>query len=118
MINQEGRWCFLFLIVFLSGCASQIDVKSHVKTWIARPLSELKQAMKSPDSYASKIGWKETSYPLANGNSIYVEPLGEDCAINWQVSPRGTITGYKAVGSGCGQDDPNSFMRALTPPPQ
>jgi len=122
MINRKGnlikRWRFLLLIIFLSGCAAQIDVKTHAKTWIARPVSELKEEMKKPDSYATKIGWKETTYQLTNGNSVYVEPLSEDCLMNWHVSPRGTIIGYKTDGRGCAGDDPNSFMKALTPPPQ
>jgi len=105
-------------MVFSYGCASQIDIKDHVKNWIARPVEELKQSVKKPDSYASKIGWKETSYPLANGNSVYVEPVGENCTINWEISPRGTIINYKALGEGCKQgQDPNSFMRTLSPPP-
>lgn len=113
------KWCFLLFIVFLFACASPIYVKDHAKNWIARPLSELKQAMKSPDSYASKIGWKETTYPLANGNSVYIEPLSEDCSIHWEISPRGTIIRYRAVGSGCAREPgPDSFIRTLTPPPQ
>ena len=113
------KWSFLLFIVFLYGCASPIYVNEHAKNWIARPLSELKQAMKSPDSYASKIGWKETTYQLANGNSVYIEPLSEDCSIHWEISPRGTIIRYRAVGSGCEQKPgPDSFIRTLTPPPQ
>ncbi len=71
--------------------------------WIARPLSELKEAMKSPDSYASKIGWQETNYPLANGNYVFVEPLSDDCAAHWEINKGGIIIGYQAKGSGCGQ---------------
>ena len=114
------KWCFLLFIVFLYGCASPIYVKDHAKNWIARPLSELKQAMKSPDSYASKIGWKETTYQLANGNSVYIEPLSGDCSIHWEISPRGTIIRYRAVGSGCAQEpvSDKSFIRTVTPPPQ
>ena len=103
-ILSYRKWYFLFFILCLYGCASPIYVKDHAKNWIARPLSELKQAMKSPDSYASKIGWKETTYQLANGNSVYIEPFSEDCSIHWEVSPRGTIIRYRAVGSGCEQE--------------
>lgn len=113
------KWCFLLFIVFLYGCSSPIYVNEYAKNWIARPLTELKQAMKSPDSYASKIGWKETTYPLANGNSVYVEPLSENCSIEWEISPRGTIIRYRAVGSVCEQESgAESFRRSLMPPPQ
>ncbi len=119
LILLSKKWCFLLFIVSLFACSSQIYVKDHAKNWIARPLSELKQAMKSPDSYASNIGWKETTYPLANGNSVYVEPLSEDCSIHWETSPRGTIIRYRAVGSGCEQESgADSFRRTLMPPPQ
>jgi len=114
------KWCFLLFIVFLFACTAPIYIKDYAKNWIARPLSELKQAMKSPDSYASKIGWKETTYPLANGNSVYIEPLSENCSIEWEISPRGTIIRYRAEGSGCEQESSGaeSFRRALMPPPQ
>ena len=113
------KWCFLLFIVFLFACSSPIYVNEYARNWIARPLSELKQAMQSPDSYASKIGWKEATYPLANGNSVYIEPLSENCSIQWEISSRGTIIRYRAVGSGCGKEPgSDSFIRTLTPPPQ
>ena len=74
------------------------------REWIARPLSELKQEMKSPDSYASKIRWKETTYPLANGNFVYIEPVSADCSVHWEVNQGGIIIGYQAKGNGCKQE--------------
>ena len=119
-IMLSKKWGSLLFIVFLFACVSPIYVNEYAKNWIARPLSELKQAMKSPDSYASKIGWKETTYQLANGNSVYIEPLSEDCSIHWETSPRGTIIRYRAVGSGCEQESSGaeSFRRSFMPPPQ
>ena len=98
--------CLLFLIVFLNGCASQMAVDEHSSEWIARPLSELKQEMKRPDSYASKKGWKETTYSLANGNYVYVEPIRDDCFMHWEINSGGIIIGYQAKGSGCGLEEP------------
>ncbi len=95
-------WILLY-IVLLYGCASQKSFEDFGRNWITRPLSERKQEMKSPDSYASKIGWKETTYPLANGNSVYVEPVGADCSIHWEVNQGGIIIGYQAKGNGCRQ---------------
>jgi hypothetical protein len=58
---------FLLYIILLYGCASKMSLEDLSRDWIAKPLSELNQEMKSPDSYASKIGWKETTYQLTNG---------------------------------------------------
>ncbi len=90
-------------MVFLNGCASQIDADAYSSEWIARPLSELKQEMNRPDSYASKKGWKETTYYLADGNYVYVEPIGDDCSVHWEINSAGVIIGYRAKGNGCKQ---------------
>jgi len=95
------KWYCLLLLVFLSACASQVRVEELSSEWIARPLQELKQAMKSPDSYASKIGWQEKTYPLANGYYAFVEPISPDCSIHWSVNQRDIIVDYRAKGSGC-----------------
>ncbi len=81
-----------------------MSVEDRSRDWITRPLSELKQEMKRPDSYASKIGWKETTYPLANGNFVYVEPVSVDCSVHWKISQSGIIIGYQAKGTGCKQE--------------
>jgi len=118
-IMLSEKWCLILLIVFLCGC-SPTYLKEHCEEWVSRPLSELKQTMKSPDSYASKIGWKETTYQLANGNSVYIEPFDSDCFIHWEVTPkRGIIVGYRVVGSGCGQElssDNSSALQKMTTP--
>lgn len=91
-------------MVLLNGCGGGVVlVEDHSKEWVARPLLELKQEMSRPDSYASKIGWKETTYPLASGNYVYVQPLREGCFFHWEVNPNGIIVGYVAKGKECDQ---------------
>ena len=102
-------WLLLYIIL-LYGCASQMSLEDRSRDWMAKPLSELKQEMKSPDSYASKIGWKETTYPLANGNFVYVEPVSADCSLHWEINQGGIIIGYRAKGNGCKQSEgPNNI---------
>jgi len=79
------------------------------REWIARPLSELKQEMKSPDSYASRIGWKDTTYPLPNGNFVYIQPVRNDCYVHWEVNQGDTIIGYHAKGNGCKQGESDNI---------
>lgn len=100
-VNFTRQCCFLILLAFLGGCAHQASVEERSNEWIARPLAELKQAMKSPDSYASKIGWKEKTYPLADGYYAFVEPVGPDCTIHWRINQRDIIVDHRTEGSGC-----------------
>jgi len=93
--------CLLLSIILLYGCASQMSLEDLSREWITRPLAELKQEMKSPDSYASKIGWKDTTYPLPNGNFVYIQPASNDCYVHWEVNQGGTIIGYQFKGNGC-----------------
>ena len=101
-------WLPLCLIL-LCGCASQQSLEDLSRKWIARPLSELKEDMKNPESYASKIDWKETTYPLANGNSVYVEPVRANCFVHWEISESGIIIGYQAKGKACEQEGPQKI---------
>lgn len=91
----------LFIFAFSYGCAPRVSVDAHIDDWLSRPLSELRQSMDSPGSYASKIGWKERTYPMANGNYGFVEPYSEDCFIHWTVNQRDKIIGYAIQGDGC-----------------
>lgn len=106
--------CVLLFFVFIYGCTSTKYLEIHTNEWVARPLSELKKSMNKPDSYASKTGWKETTYPLANGNYVFVEPLNKDCSVHWEVSQRGTIVGFKTA-SGC-KDSGSNAMEQITAP--
>ena len=89
----------------LSGCLSQIpSLKQYRKSWLGHPIEELKEATARPngyDSYAKEIGWKETTYPLTNGNWVYVELDRKDCFIHWEVNSQGIIVDSRAEGRGC-----------------
>ncbi len=98
--SGNAAWLLLFMIL-LFGCASPLSLEDLSREWITRPLAELKQEMKRPDSYASKIGWQETTYPLANRNFVYVQPVSEECSVHWEVNEGGIIIGYRAKGKGC-----------------
>ncbi len=101
--NILQKCCTAALFVLLFGCVSmEKRVTDHCNEWLARPLSEMKQAMKNPDTYASKTKWEETSYPLAKGYFIFIEPFNEDCLIHWKINPRDIIIGYFTEGKGCG----------------
>lgn len=96
------RFCLAVILLSIIGCTSkEAKVNAHMTSWISRPLSELKIAMKSPDSYASKVDWDETTYQLANGYYIFVEPFSKDCFIHWKINPRDIIIGYFVKGVGC-----------------
>lgn len=88
-------------VVSLFACSHHLYIEEHTNEWLARPLSELKEDMKRPDSYASKIKWEETTYPLSNGYYVFVEPIADGCSIHWDVNNRDRIIGYRAVGSEC-----------------
>jgi hypothetical protein len=104
----KAVWLLLYILL-LYGCASQMSLEDLSRHWIARPLSELKQEMKSPDSYASKIGWKETTYPLPNRNFVFIQPVGADCSVHWEVNEGDIIIAYQAKGKGCKQGRPDSI---------
>lgn len=98
------------LMGLLGGCVSQIpSLKSYLKTGMGLPIAEVQQRMSRPSSYASSIGWQETTYPLDNGNWVYVEPTGEHgkllgggpCFVHWEVNPEGIIVGAHTEGEGC-----------------
>ncbi len=101
----------LLFIILVGGCASHMSHEDLSSQWIARPLAELKEKMKDPDSYASKTGWKETTYPLSNGDYVYVEPINADCFIHWEVNPKDIIIGYQAKGESCKWKGPDSITR-------
>ncbi len=99
------KWIFLLFFVFSWSCSSHLYVEDRANDWISRPLSELKESMSRPDSYASKIGWQETTYPLASGYYVFVQPIGKECSILWKINPRDIIVDYSSSGSNCEQKD-------------
>jgi hypothetical protein len=107
-------FCLPLFMILLYGCAAQMSLEDLTRDWIARPLSERKQEIEKPDSYASKIGWKETVYPLANRNFVYVEPISADCSVHWEINETGIIVGYRAKGTGCKQTGPDRITDIKT----
>jgi len=88
-------------VLTLNGCLSQIvSLDEHTKGWIGRNISEMKDIMLRPGSYATSINWKENTYKLPNGNMVFVEPEPR-CLIHWEVNPQGIIVGYKTEGDRC-----------------
>ncbi len=102
--SGKASWLLLYILI-LHGCASQRSLEGLSREWIARPLAELKQEIKRPDSYASKIGWEETTYPLANRNFVYIQPVRVDCSVHWEVNEGGIIIGYSAKGKSCNEPE-------------
>lgn len=89
-------------VLCLGGCVSQIvSLKAYTEGWLGRPIEEKRQVILRHGSHASRIGWKETTYKLDNGNWVYVEPDRKDCFIHWEVNPQGIIVGYRTEGKGC-----------------
>jgi hypothetical protein len=101
-ILSSSKWFFVLSLVILCGCASQsVYIEEHGNQFVARNIDELKQEMTLPSSYASKVKWKEITYPMADGYYGFVEPIGKDCTIHWRVNQRNKIVGYEPKGSGC-----------------
>jgi hypothetical protein len=89
----------LFTTLFAVSCLSQIvSIEDNTNSWIGRPLEEIRRPILRPESYASRIGWKEKTYSLDNGNWVYVEPDSPGCFIHWEVNQQGIIVGYKLEG--------------------
>lgn len=90
----------ILVAVLLSGCLHNIGtIKEYTQSWIGRPIEETKKLVRDSHSYASRIHWKEKTYPLENGNWVYVEPDSPNCFIHWEVNPQGIIVGYKLEGN-------------------
>ena len=91
--------------VLLCGCGSQVSsLREYQKNCIGLPVNELKEGATRPsvyDSYKQEIGWTETTYKLANGNSVWVEVAAKDCFIHWEVNPEGIVVGSHIEGKGC-----------------
>lgn len=86
----------------LCGCVSQIvPFKEFANGWLGDPVDEKKQIISRHGSYASRIGWQETTYQLDNGNWVYIEPIRPDCFVHWEVNSEGIIVGYRTEGTGC-----------------
>ena len=87
----------------LGGCsASHLPpFKDYTAQLIGTPLVDLQLADAQPGSYVSKSDAETRTYPLENGDSVYVSPLRKDCIVYWQVDPQGMIIGYRSEGARC-----------------
>jgi hypothetical protein len=117
-----GGLVTMFGVGLIYGCSHHLYIEEHAQEWLARPVSELRDDMKRPDSYASKIKWEETTYPLSNGYYVFVEPLAKDCNMHWDVNNRDRIIGYRTAGTGCefkssetSTDNPNTLQTVTKP---
>lgn len=111
-IVRAAQYTLLASVVFLGGCAGGgKSFELHTNQWQGRSLTELKQAMSRPESYASKIHWKEQTYPLNNGNFVFVEPYDPTCTIKWEVTQGGYILKYTTEGSGCKDEESEAPTR-------
>lgn len=95
----------LFILSFLfslNGCLSQIEsLDESTQFWVGRPIRDLQDVLSRPESYPSRIGWRETTYSLPSGNWVYIEPVRPDCYVHWEVNSRGLIEGYRSEGNRC-----------------
>lgn len=100
---QNIRVLLLLIVMLFYGClCSQIaSFEEYTNGWIGQPVKDLREVILRPTSYASRIGWKETTYDLNNGNWVYVQPDRKGCLIHWEINPRGIIVGYKTEGERC-----------------
>ena len=88
-----------FLFLLLVGCAIP-PVHHWAQSVIGQDINKFKRES-PPDSYASRIGWKETTYSLENGNWVYVYPIRANCYVHFEVNPQGVIVGFKNEGTAC-----------------
>jgi len=63
--------CVLFSLLILIGCLGGPSLEQYAESGIGVPIKVLKDIHARPNSmpaYNRKIGWKETTYRLNNGN--------------------------------------------------
>ena len=93
----------LLLTLGIGACSfSQIPtLKEYGEACIGLNISVLRDSAKRPTSYASRIGWEEKTYTLANGHLVYVHPDRRNCEIHYEVNGEDIIVGYTPMGTGC-----------------
>ena len=99
--NRIAR--LLLLTVSLEACSiSQIPtIREYAGGLIGQNVSVVRSLTEGKTSYASRVGWQEKTYPLANGHWIYVQPDRPNCEIHFEVNGEDLIVGYTPMGSGC-----------------
>jgi hypothetical protein len=91
-----------FLTVGLGACGSQIPtLEEYGKSALGLNIAVVRSLLERPNSYASRHGWQEKTYPLPNGHWVFVEPDRPHCEIHYEVNGEDIIVGFTPVGSGC-----------------
>jgi len=97
MYINFNRVIIVFALFILSGCLGGSSLEQSAESGIGLSINVLKEIHARPNSMAAynrKIGWKETTYTLENGNWIYVTLYREarkNRYIHWEVNPEGII---------------------------
>jgi len=93
----------LLLTVGMGACSlSQIPtLKEYGDSAIGLNVEVIRTLIERPNSYASRVGWQEKTYPLPNGHWVYVEPDRPNCEIHYEVNGEDIIVGYTPMGTGC-----------------
>ncbi len=97
-------WCIVFTILLFNGCG-MVPLEEHREGGIGKSVGTFREMAAMPESYSSRIGCKETTYKLDNGNWVYVEPEPRHF-IHWEVNSQGIIIGSRVekTSSPHGQD--------------
>jgi hypothetical protein len=93
----------LLLTAGIGACSSsQIQtLDEYGKACVGLNISVVRELTKGPNSYATRVGWEEKTYALANGHLVYVQPDRPNCEIHFEVNGEGIIVGYTPLGTGC-----------------
>ena len=90
------------LMLATTACVSQIPpVKDWADRTVGSPISILLESARRPGSYVARTGSQIRQYRLEGGNSVYVEPIREGCAVHWEVNSSGVVVGYRTEGDRC-----------------
>lgn len=97
------RFSILILCILFAGCCC--SVKNWAESGIGVHIDKLREvdAKSASDTrtYMHKVNWKETTYPLKNGNWVYVTPIRKGCFVHFEVNRDGIIVGYSLEGDRC-----------------
>lgn len=87
------------LSLLLWGCVNYIPTfKEWSSGLIGAPIRPLVEATQREGSFASRMGWEDRRYTLANGNWVYVFPAGRDCIVHAEVGGDDIIVNYWTEG--------------------
>jgi hypothetical protein len=93
----------LLLTAGIGACSySQIPtLDEYGKACIGLNISVIRELTVGPNSYATRVGWEEKTYALANGHLVYVQPDRPNCEIHFEVNSEDIVVGYTPMGTGC-----------------